>query len=82
MILKDQNTRDHSAWTIWNRDPMRRVVYLTQYTSRMGIVRMKQEEEPDTRITQKSSKKFGRKERGHEGEKSQTRRNKSEESNY
>ena len=22
MILKDQNTRDHSAWTIGNRDPM------------------------------------------------------------
>ena len=22
MILKDRNTRDHSAWTIGNRDPM------------------------------------------------------------
>ena len=39
----------------------------------MGTVRIKQEEETDTRIMQESSKKFGRKERGHEGEKSQTR---------
>ena len=39
-------------------------VYPTQYTSRMGTVRIKQKEETDTRITQESSKKSGRKERG------------------
>ena len=48
-------------------------VYPTQYTSRMGKVREKQEEEADTRIMQESRKKSGRKERGYEGEKSQTR---------
>ena len=48
-------------------------VYPTQYISRMGTVRMKQEEETDTKIMQESNKKSERKERGHEGEKSQTR---------
>ena len=37
------------------------------YTSRMGTARMKWEEETDTRVMQESSKKYGRKERGHEG---------------
>ena len=53
-------------------------VYLaqyTQYTSRMGTVRVKQEEETDTRIMQESSKKYGRQERGHEEEMTQTRPN-------
>ena len=52
-----------------------RGVYTTQYTSRMRTTRVKQEEETDTRIMQKSSKKSRRKERRHEGEKSQTRPN-------
>ena len=52
-----------------------RGVYLTQYTSRMGTASVKQEEEADTRIMQENSKKFGRKECGHEGEKSLTRPN-------
>ena len=39
----------------------------------MGTAKMKQEEETDTRIMQESSRKPERKERGHEGEKSQTR---------
>ena len=47
-----------------------RGVYPTQYTSGMGTARVKQEEEADTSIMQESSKKSGRKERGHEGEKS------------
>ena len=37
----------------------------------MGTVKMKQEEGTDTRIMQKSSKKYGRKDCGHKGEKSQ-----------
>ena len=45
-------------------------VYPTQYTSRMGVERVKQEEETDTKIMRESSKKSGRKERGHVGEKS------------
>ena len=38
MILKDQNTREHSAWTIGNEYPMHGVCteYPTQYISRMG----------------------------------------------
>ena len=40
----------------------------TQHTSLMRKVRVKQEEERDTRIMQESSKKFVGKERGHEGE--------------
>ena len=50
-----------------------RGVYLRQDTSRMGIARVKQEEEADTRIMQKISKKSGRKECRHEGETFQTR---------
>ena len=49
-------------------------VYSTQYTSRKGTVRVKHEEETKT-ITQQSSKKSERKERGHEGEKLKTRPN-------
>ena len=41
----------------------------------MGTTKMTQEEETDTRIMQESSKKSGRKEREHEGEKTQTRPN-------
>ena len=40
-------------------------VYPTQYNSRMGTARVKQEEETDTRIMQ-NSKKSGRKDCGHE----------------
>ena len=47
-----------------------RGVYPTQDTSRMGTPRVKQEVETDARIMQESSKKFGRKEPGHETEKS------------
>ena len=49
-----------------------RGMYPTQDTSRMRTARVKQEEEADK---QESSKKSGRYERGHEGEKSQTRPN-------
>ena len=52
-----------------------RGLYPTQYSSFIGTVRVKQEEETDTRIMKESSKKFGRKERGHDGEKSQTKPN-------
>ena len=55
------------------RRSLARGVYPTQYASRMGTVRMKQEEGTDTRIMQESSKKYVRNERGHEGEKSQLR---------
>ena len=41
-------------------------MYLTQYTWRMGTTMVKQE--TDTRIMQEISKKYGRKEREHEGE--------------
>ena len=41
----------------------------------METARMKQEEETHTQKYCESSKKSGRKERGHEGEKSQTRPN-------
>ena len=51
------------------RESHARDVYLTQHTSRMGTVRVKQEE-ADTRIIEESSRKFGRKERGHKGENS------------
>ena len=57
----------------WERKSHARGVYPTQYISRMGTARMKQGEEANTRIIQESSKRSGRKERGHEGEKSQTR---------
>ena len=52
-------------------------VYPTQDTSRVGTARVKQEEEADTRIMQESSLKYGKKERGHQGESppSQTRPN-------
>ena len=56
----------------WERGSPAQGVYPTQYTSRMETVRVKQEEETDARIM-KNSKKCGRKERGHEWEKSQTR---------
>ena len=52
-----------------------RGVYPTHYKSRMATTRVKQEEETDTRIMQESSKNYGTKERGHEGEKFQTRSN-------
>ena len=52
-----------------------RGVYPTQYTSRMGTLKVKQEEETNTGIMLESSEKSGRKERGHEEEKSQTRSN-------
>ena len=45
-------------------------MYTTQDTSRMGTVRMEQEEEADTRIMKESSNKYAGKDRGHEGEKS------------
>ena len=48
-------------------------VYLAHENS--NLARMKQEEETDTRIIVKDSMKYGRKERGHEREKSQTRPN-------
>ena len=38
-----------------------RSVYPTQYSSRMGTAKVKQEEEPDTRIMQERSKKFWKK---------------------
>ena len=57
------------------RESHSRGVHPTQYTSRMGTLRMKKEKEKDTRIMQKSSQKSGRKERGHEGKKSQKRPN-------
>ena len=42
-------------------------VYPTHHTSRMETVRVKQEEDADTRIIAKE-KIFGRKKHGHEGE--------------
>ena len=47
-----------------------RGVYPTQDSQRIETARVKEEEEADTRIMQESSKKYERKERGHEGEKS------------
>ena len=62
--------RETLAWTIGNGDPMHEVcIYPTHYTSSIETVRMKQEEETDTRIMKENSKKYGRK------EKSQTRPN-------
>ena len=47
-----------------------RGVYLTQDTSHMETVRVKQEEEADTRIVVNNTMKYGKKERGHyKGEK-------------
>ena len=54
----------------WEQGSHARGVYLTQFTLRMGTVRVKQQEKADARIMQDSSKKYGREERGHEGEKS------------
>ena len=50
-----------------------RGVYPKQYTSRMGTVRVKQEEEAG--IMQESIKNYRKIKRKHEGEKSQTRPN-------
>ena len=47
------------------RESHARGVYPTQDTSRMGTVRVKQEEEADTRIIVKEYMKYGRKKRGH-----------------
>ena len=41
-------------------------VYPTQHNSRMGIERVKQEEETDRRIMQESSKKSGENDQWHE----------------
>ena len=46
MILKYQNTRDHSAWTSENRDPMHEVCI----PQRIPRANVKQEEEAGTRI--------------------------------
>ena len=67
MILKYQNIRDYRE-----RGSHARGVYPTKNTSCMGTAMVKQEEETDTRIML-DSKKSGRKDRGHEREKSQTR---------
>ena len=48
-VAKDRNTRDHSAWTEGNGDPMH-AVYPTQYTSRMATAMVMQEVGADTRI--------------------------------
>ena len=49
-------------------------MYPTRDTSRKGAAKVKQEEEAATRIiVNEELKKYGRKERGHEVEKSQTR---------
>ena len=52
----------------WELESHEQSVHPTQYNSRMGTVRVKQEEETDTRIMQESSKKSERKKRGHEWE--------------
>ena len=60
----------------WERGSHARGVYPIQDTLRMGTARVRQEEETDTRIIVKEySMKYGRKERRHEGKKSQTRPN-------
>ena len=64
-VAKDRDARPFSI-DYRKRDP-------TQYTSRMETVRV--EKETDTRIMQESSKKSGRKGRGHEVKKFQTRPN-------
>ena len=65
---KKKITRDHSAWTIGNGDPMHGMCIPTRYISRMGAARVKKEEETDTRILREYSMKSGRKERGNEEE--------------
>ena len=72
----DRNTRDYSAWTVGNGDPMHELCIPHSIPRAWKKVSVKQEEEPDTRIMRENSKKSGRKERGDEGEKSQTRTNK------
>ena len=68
--------KDKGPFSINYREqgPHARGVYPTQYTSRKRTARAKQEEQADARIM-RSNKKSGRKEHGHEGEKSQTRPN-------
>ena len=76
MILKDQNTRNHSAWTMGNGHLMQGIcIPHSIYTSHMGTARVKEEVRADTRIMQESSKESGRKEHVHKGGggKSQTR---------
>ena len=74
MILKDQNTRDHLAWTAGNGDPMNEV-FPTQDTQRRGTARVKQQEEAGTRIIVIEWYEIWKKGRGPEGERSQTRPN-------
>ena len=53
MIQKDQNARDHSAWTIGKGDLTHELcIHPAQYTSRMETARVKQEEDKDIRIMQ------------------------------
>ena len=49
-VVKDRNTRETSSMDCRERGSHARGVYPTQYTSRMGTARVKQEEEADTRI--------------------------------
>ena len=58
-----------------DRESQTKGVYPTQDTSRLGTARVKEEVGTDTRIMQESSKKYGRKESGQEGDKSQKRSN-------
>ena len=49
-VAKDQNTRGTSSMDCRERRSHARGVYPTQYTSRMGTARMKEEEGAETRI--------------------------------
>ena len=48
VVPKDRNTSDHIARAIRNRESHARGVYPTQDTSRMGTVKVKQNEDADT----------------------------------
>ena len=61
---------DHRKWRSHARG-----VYPTQYNSRMGTTRVKQEEETDKNNARVVRNLDEQKECGHEGEKSQTRHN-------
>ena len=50
-VAKDRNTRGKSTIDCREWGSHARGVYPIQYTSRMGTVRMKEEEGADTRIT-------------------------------
>ena len=60
MILKDQNTKDHSVWIIVNGGPMHGVCIPRRIISRVETAWINQEEEADKNHSKRVSMKCGK----------------------